>query len=142
MAITSTYNICYTIRMPPENSFSPLRCLITLYYTYIYELQNIKSFFSVPLFLRFCVYSQCFTAALKSKPQNVCAISKNNITFISFNVVKNACTRSRAHTNTLTFAYKTCRQQLIIFILCTQPIPRGMGPACVYIYILTSQFRM
>jgi len=97
--------ICYTIRMPPENSFRPLRCLITLYYTYIYELQNIKSFFSVPLFLRFCVYNYCFTAALKSKPQNVCAVSKNNITFISFNVVKNACTR----THTLTHSHLRIR---------------------------------
>jgi len=73
------------------------------------------------------------------KPRNV---SKNNITFISFNALGNAATRS--HTT------PTCRRQLIIFVLyiyiyifiVTAGPSRGTEPyARTFVYVLTIQFR-
>jgi len=42
--------------------------------------------------------------------------------------------KTLAHTHTHTLAHTTCRQQLIIFILYTQAVPRNGPRVCVYLY--------
>lgn len=126
----------YPIRLP-ENSFR-LLCLIILYYLYLRAAKHQKFFPSFRCSYGLFVYYTASALRQRWNPNSRIYAPSPKITLLSSLLM-----RLKTLTHTHTFAHTTCRQQLIIFIsYYTQPVPRNGPRVCVYLYFITSQFRM